>query len=179
MLRFVNIILSLSVAPIPASECDIVYADVWTRGIEEKKIQWPANLHIELRTLVGDAGIVRLETPMIEALNRIMPTTWLYNEISHIHKGKSSVLECGNCGVMELMSHNLKFCERIIDTNFTVSLIREIVELGISSLDSEKKCQQRSQILISCEDVNMFLLQAMVVHGLRHRGSRVDRASCN
>ncbi len=45
-------------------------------------------------------------------------------ELSPLHKGKGSVLECGNFRGIKLMAHTIKLWERIIDLR-----IRQIVEL--------------------------------------------------
>ena len=45
-------------------------------------------------------------------------------EISPVHKGKGSVLECENYRGIKLMAHTIKLWERIID-----HIIRQIVEL--------------------------------------------------
>ena len=66
-----------------------------------------------------------LETTMNEVMNRGMPSSWRYSEISPIYKGKGSVLECGNYRGIKLMSHTITLWERIIENR-----IREIVELG-------------------------------------------------
>ena len=54
-----------------------------------------------------------------------MPSSWRYSEISPIYKGKGSVLDCGNCRGIKLISHTMKLWERIIENR-----IRELVELG-------------------------------------------------
>ena len=60
---------------------------------------------------------------MNDVMDRGMPSSWRYSEVSPIYKG--SVLECGNYRGIKLMSHTMKLWERIIENR-----IREIVELG-------------------------------------------------
>ena len=82
--------------------------------LKNRKANGPDNLPIEVWKLVGDAGIESLETTMNEAMDRGMPSSWRYSEISQIYKGKGSVLECGNYRGINLMSHTMKLWERII-----------------------------------------------------------------
>ena len=93
--------------------------------LKKRKANGASNLPIELWKLVGDAGIESLETTMNDVMNRGMPSSWRYSEISPIYKGKGSVLECGNYRGIKLMSNTMKLWERIIENR-----IREIVELG-------------------------------------------------
>ena len=93
--------------------------------MKNRKANGPDNLSIELWELVGDAGIENLETTMNDVMNRGMPTSWQYSEISPIYKGKGSVLECGNYSGINILSHTMTRWERIIENR-----IREIVELG-------------------------------------------------
>ena len=54
------------------------------------------DLPIEFWKLVGDVGIESLETTMNDVMNRGMPSSCRYSEISPIYTGKGSVLEYGN-----------------------------------------------------------------------------------
>ena len=60
--------------------------------LKKRKANGPDNLPIELWKLEGDAGIESLETTMNDVMNRGMPSSWRYIEISPIYKGKGSVL---------------------------------------------------------------------------------------
>ena len=66
-----------------------------------------------------------LRSTMNDVMNRGMPSSWRYSEISPIYNGKGSVSECGNYRGIKLMYHTMKLWERIIENR-----IREIVELG-------------------------------------------------
>ena len=74
---------------------------------------------------VGDAGIESLKTTTNELMITGMHSSWWYSEISTTQKGKGSVMECGNCRDINIMSHTMKLFERKIENR-----IREIVELG-------------------------------------------------
>ena len=93
--------------------------------LKNRQANAPDNVYIELWKLVGDAGIESLETTMNDVMNRGMPSSWWYSEVSPIYKGKCSVLEFGNFRGIKLMSHTITLWERIIENR-----IREIVELG-------------------------------------------------
>ena len=93
--------------------------------MKNRKANGPDNLPMELWKLVGGAGIESMETSMNDIMNRGMPSSWRYCEVSPIYKGNGSVLECGNYRGIKLMSHTMKLWERIIENR-----IREIVEWG-------------------------------------------------
>ena len=82
--------------------------------VEKLKSQWNRQLTYWVMKLVCDVGFESLETTMNDAMNRGMPSSWRYNEISPIYKGKDSVMECGNYRGIKLMSHTMKIWERII-----------------------------------------------------------------
>ena len=93
--------------------------------LKNRQANAPDNVYIELWKLVGDAGIESLETTMNDVMNRGMPSSWWYSEVSPIYKGKCLVLEFGNFRGIKLMSHTITLWKRIIENK-----IREIVELG-------------------------------------------------
>ena len=73
------------------------------------------HIPVEVWKLLGDEGVDYLLQTMNAVLVDGMPQSWRTSEISPVHKGKGSVVECGNYRGIKLMAHTMKLWERIID----------------------------------------------------------------
>ena len=86
----------------------------------------PDQIPIEVWKLLGDEGLGYRLQIMNAVLSLVegMLQSWRKSEISSLHKGKGSVLECVNYRGIKSMAHPITFWWRILDHR-----IRHIVEL--------------------------------------------------
>ena len=90
-----------------------------------KKATGPDELPIEVIKLMKQSGLEWMTAMLKEVQKKGIPDIWRHSTITAINKQKGDPLNCDNYKGIKLLSHSLKFWERVNE-----SRLRQIVKIS-------------------------------------------------